>query len=463
MENNWSELLGKRLARRIALWSRYLRIFLRWIVLALVTGALCGVVGSAFHHIVDLAGDLRERWPGLLWLLPAAGVSIVWLYRRSGAEGQGTNDILEQIHQGRRASPLLLPVIFLSTALTHLCGGSAGREGAALQMGGVIGYFSARLFQMDDTDRRTATVAGMAAFFTALFGTPMTATVFALTVVSVGRMYQADMFPSLLASLTAYGVSRVLRVEPTHFAVEVPGLWGGMLVRVILLSMLCALLSVLFCETIRLMERVFRRGIPDPFLRAAAGGGILIVLTLLSGTRDYNGAGMAAIAAAVEQGSARPLAFLLKLLFTAITLGAGFKGGEVVPSFFVGAVFGAAVGPVLGIPAGFAAAVGLTGVFCGATNTALASVFLAVELFGAEGLPYYGVACAVSFVLSGYSGLYSSQTILYSKFKAKYINVHANARRVWRTSSDRFVSASRHPSTVRRISDGREGTSRRNR
>ena len=152
----------------------------------------------------------------------------------------------------------------------------------------------------------------------------------------------------------------------------------------------------------------------------------MAALTLLCGTTDYNGAGMDVIAAAVEEGSARPAAFLLKLLFTAITLAAGFKGGEVVPSFFVGATFGCVVGPLLGLPAGFAAALGMTAVFCGAVNCPLASIFLAVELFGGGGLLYFAVACCVSFVLSGYNGLYSSQRILHSKLKGLYINVHTN-------------------------------------
>ena len=421
----------RAVVRRLPLWRRYVRAFVRWTMLAVTAGTLCGAVGSAFHHVVAWAGETRERWPWLLYLLPAAGLVIVWIYRATRTEGRGTNDIIDQIHQGKEVSLWLLPAIFLSTALTHLCGGSAGREGAALQMGGVIGARTARFLHMDDTDRRTATAAGMAAFFTALFGTPMTATVFALTVVSVGRMYQADMFPCLLSSLISYGVSRILQVEPTRFLVQAPALWGGMMVRVMILSIFCALVSVLFCETVLLAERMFRRGIPNPYARAAAGGVGILLLTLLCGTRMYNGAGMETIAAAVEQGTAPPLAFLLKLLFTAVTLGAGYKGGEVVPSFFVGAAFGAAAGPLLGIPPGFAAAVGLTGVFCGATNTAVASVFLAVELFGAEGLPYYGMVCAVSFILSGYSGLYSRQTILYSKFRAKYINIHTNPRRTW--------------------------------
>ena len=186
------------------------------------------------------------------------------------------------------------------------------------------------------------------------------------------------------------------------------------------------MLSVVFCGTIRLTERQLHKRIPSPWLRAFAGGCAVIVLTWICGTTDYNGAGMQVIAAAVEQGTVRPEAFLLKILFTAVTLGAGFKGGEVVPSFFVGAAFGCAAGPLLGLPAGFAAALGLTSVFCGATNCPLASIVLAVELFGAEGMLYFALACCVSYVLSGYGGLYSSQTILHSKLKGLYINVHTN-------------------------------------
>ena len=171
-----------------------------------------------------------------------------------------------------------------------------------------------------------------------------------------------------------------------------------------------------------------QRKISNPWVRVVAGGLAIIALTYLVGTRDYNGAGMEIITAAVEQGTAHPAAFLLKLLFTAITLAAGFKGGEVVPSFFVGATVGCVAAPLVGLPAGFGAALGLVSVFCGATNCPVASVFLSVELFGSEGLWYFALACGISYMLSGYSGLYSSQTILYSKLKARYINVHANSR-----------------------------------
>lgn len=215
-------------------------------------------------------------------------------------------------------------------------------------------------------------------------------------------------------------------MAPTAFAVAAPEPAAGLLVRAGILAALCGLLSVVFCGTIRLAEHQLHKRIPNPWLRAFAGGCAVILLTWLCDATDYNGAGMEVIAAAVEQGTVRPEAFLLKILFTAVTLGAGFKGGEVVPSFFVGAAFGCAMGPVLGLPAGFAAALGLASVFCGATNCPLASIALAIELFGSGGLLYYALACCVSYVLSGYGGLYSSQTILHSKLKGRYINVHTN-------------------------------------
>ena len=419
--------MGEKLRQNLAAVSAFCQVFFLWIIFAAVCGGVCGVVGAAFHSAVELAGELRAAHPWLLWCLPLAGLAVVGLYKLLKTEGLGTNDILDEVHLGKGIRPALLPSIFFGTFLTHLCGGSVGREGAALQMGGTIGLYISHFFRMDDRDRRTATQAGMAAFFTALFGTPVAATVFALLVVNVGRLYDAAMLPALAASLTAYGVSRFLGVAPTRFAVEVPAASPELLLRVAALAILGAFVSVLFCEVIHFTERRLARWMPNPWLRALAGGAAVVALTFLLGTTDYNGAGMPVITAAVEQGAARPEAFLLKLLLTALTLGAGFKGGEVVPSFFVGATFGAAAGPLLGLPAGFGAAIGLISVFCGATNCPLASILLAVELFGDRGILFYAVSCVLSFALSGYSGLYSSQTILYSKLKTRYINVKTNA------------------------------------
>ena len=392
----------------------------KWTGVALVTGLLCGAAGTAFHVGVERVTELRAAQGWLLYLLPLLGLAIVAIYRALGAEGLNTNHILDEIHSGRGISPALLPAIFLSTLLTHLGGGSAGREGAALQMGGVIGFQTGRLLRLDDSDLRAMTTVGMAAFFSALFGTPLAAAVFALEITTVGRVYYAQFFPCLVAALTASALSLSFGVAPTAFSLAVPEPGVSMLLRTALLAVLGALLSVVFCEGIHLAEKLFARRVKNRWLRAAAGGAAVVALTLLLGTTDYNGAGMQVIARAVEQGRAAPAAFVLKLLFTALSLAAGFKGGEVVPSFFVGATFGCAVGPLFGIPAPFAAAIGLVAVFCGAVNCPLASTFLALELFGGVGMPYFALACAISFVLSGYSGIYSSQRILYSKLKIKY-------------------------------------------
>ncbi|WP_295580400.1 chloride channel protein [uncultured Oscillibacter sp.] len=423
--------MGSVIVKRVWSWLLHTRLYIqalaKWLALAVVTGLACGVVGSAFHIGVHQATSLREANPWLLWCLPLAGLAIVAFYRVTKTEGQGTNDIIDQVRLGKGLSLLLLPAIFVGTILTHLCGGSAGREGAALQMGGTIGYHTGGLFHLDDRDLRTATMTGMAAFFSALFGTPLAATIFAIVVISVGVMYHAAMIPCLTASLVAYGVSRFMGVEPTRFTVEMPALEAWMLLRVAALAVLCALVSILFCSTIHFAEHQMQKRLPNAWVRAALGGAVIVALTHLCGTTDYNGAGMEVITAAVEEGVTHPAAFLLKLLFTAITLSAGFKGGEVVPSFFVGATFGCVVGPLLGIPAGFAAALGLVSVFCGAVNCPMASIFLSVELFGDGGLLYFALACCISYMLSGYNGLYSSQTILYSKLKAQYINVHTNS------------------------------------
>ena len=407
-------------------WGLYVRTFIKWTAAAAVIGAACGLVGTLFHFGVHEVTAFRGTHPWVLYLLPLAGLVIVGFYKLTGTDGLGTDDIIDAVHQGKLLPILLLPAIFFGTILTHLCGGSAGREGAALQMGGTIGQYLGRHFQLDDRDLRVATLAGMAAFFSALFGTPLAATVFAIMVISIGVIYHVALYPSLLAALVAYGVSIHLGVEPTRFAVSVPEQTVGMFVRVTLLGVLCALVSILFCQVMHGAGHLMKR-IRNPWLRVVCGGAAIIVLTLIFGT-DYNGAGMEIVTAAVEQGTvAVPWAFLLKLIFTAITLAAGFKGGEVVPSFFVGATFGCAAAPLLGLPAGFGAAVGLAAVFCGVTNCPLASTLLAVELFGAEGLLYFALACCLSYMLSGYQGLYSSQTILYSKLKAQFINVHTNA------------------------------------
>lgn len=402
----------------------YAAALLKWIVVGGLVGGVGGVVGALFHLGVNYATSVRLAHPWVLYLLPLGGLVIAGLYRLCKLEGKGTNAVIESVHFGSDVPVLLVPLIFVSTVITHLCGGSAGREGAALQIGGGIGYRTGRLLHLGEKDLPLATLCGMSGVFSALFGTPLTATVFALEVISVGVLYYAGLVPCITAAMTGYLISLLLGVPPTRFTVAMPALDAWTMLLVLVLAILCALVSILFCRGLHITEHLAARLVKNSYLRAAAGGVVIIALTLLLGTTDYNGAGMDVIQRALN-GQANGWAWLLKLLFTAITIGCGFKGGEVVPSFFVGAAFGCWVGTLLGLPPAFAAAIGLVAVFCGAVNCPIASVVLSVEMFGAEGMLYFAMACAISYVLSGYCGLYSSQTILYSKLRAEFINVHA--------------------------------------
>ncbi len=401
----------------------YVRTVAKWLLAAAMIGAVGGVVGTLFHAGVEYATWLRGEQSVLLWLLPVVGPAIAALYRSTRVEGLGTNAVLEAVHQGRSIPLRLAPAIFFATIFTHLAGGSAGREGAALQIGGDLGEHLGSLLRMDDKDCRLATLCGMSALFSALFGTPLAAVFFALEVVSIGVLYYSGLIPCITSSLVAYAVSLRFGIEPMRFAVAAPQTNALTLVRAAVLALGCALVSILFCEALHRTEHLAERLVKNDGLRAFLGGCLVIVLTLLAGCRDYNGAGGGVIAAAVG-GTAKPEAFLLKIVFTAVTLGCGFKGGEIVPTLFVGSTFGCAAGALLGLPAGFAAALGVTGLFCGMTNCPITSLLISVELFGADGLLCYAVVCAVSYVCSGYRGLYSSQTILYSKLRAEFINVH---------------------------------------
>ena len=404
--------------------ANYGKTFLKWAVIAACIGLVGGLVGAAFHMSVNAVTTLRGAHPWLLYLMPPAGLLVVWVYRVTQMEGKGTNDIIHSIHFGERVPLMLTPVIFLATVLTHVVGGSAGREGAALQIGGSIGCQVGRLFRQDDRNVRVATMCGMSAVFAALFGTPLTAAVFALEVLTVGVFYYMAFIPCLIAALTGYGVSLLFRLPPTRFAIsEAFDLSPAGVLQIMALSVLCALVSIAFCVSMHKTERLLQRKLVNPYARVLLGSAVLIVLTLLCGT-DYNGAGTDVITAAMG-GAAVPWAWALKIVFTALTIGCGFKGGEIVPAFFIGATFGCFMGGLLGIPASFGAALGIVAVFCGAVNCPIASLILSVELFGAGELSYFAIACGVSYMLSGYYGIYQSQEIRYSKLKPEKIEIHA--------------------------------------
>lgn len=395
--------------------------FGKWLILALVTGAVVGVVGVMFLFSINFVTDLRKAHEWLIFLLPLSGLLIVLLYHLSGVKKpQGTDLVLQAVRSPEPIPFRMAPLIFISTVLTHFCGGSAGREGAALQLGGSIGFSLGKVFRLDEKDRHIITMCGMSAAFTALFGTPIASTVFAMEVTSVGVMYYASLVPCAVASITAAYLAQLfgLKSEFPHLFFS-GGLEPKKLLLTLLLSMLCGALSIVFCFVLRKSGKLYHHFFKNAYVKIAVGGVLVALLSLVFG-KDYLGSGIDVIRSALL-GQARPEAFLLKLLFTALTLGAGFKGGEIVPGFFVGATFGCTVGSLLGIDPALGAAVGLLSVFCGVTNCPLSAVLFGVELFGAGGLPYYLLAAAVSYMLSGYSGLYDKQKILYSKYRTEFL------------------------------------------
>ena len=299
----------------------------------------------------------------------------------------------------------------------------SGREGAALQLGGSIASSVGRTWELNEKETRIMTMCGMAAGFSALFGTPLTSVVFAMEVITVGVMHYSAIVPCTVAALVASSMSKSMGIAPTAFTIaNIPGeMTMGAAFGAVVLGICSALVSILFCVAMEHTSHAYKKFIPNPLLRIFVGGCIVIALTYLVGCRDYNGAGMNIIRDALN-GDAKAEAFLLKILFTALTLGAGFKGGEIVPTFFIGATFGCMAGPLIGIPAEFAASLCMTAVFCAVTNCPLASVILSIELFGFHGVGYYALCCGISYMLSGYYGLYSEQKIMYSKVEPEFIN-----------------------------------------
>ena len=405
---------------------RDLVTFFKWILLSLLVGTIAGAVGAAFAHCLTWATAFREAHFEIIFLLPLAGLAIVGIYHLMDMDNDGgTEFILASIRDTRHLHFRMLPLIFLSTVLTHLTGGSAGREGAALQIGGSIGHKLGCLLKLDDRDLHIITAAGMAAGFSALFGTPIGAAVFAMEVVSVGVMYYSAIIPCFLSAFLAKLVAGFFGISSPALAVQgVPELSFLSLLSLLALGGLCALVAILFCGAMQLGGLCYSKLTSRRWVRAALGGLVVVLLTLLAGTTDYNGAGMDVIRRAVA-GTVVPWAFLLKILFTVLTLRAGYKGGEIVPAFFIGATFGCVAGPLLGLSASFGAAAGMIAVFCGVTNCPLTSILLAYELFAGVGMAPMTLTIAAAYMLSGYCGLYHEQLIMYSKTKSRFIRQNA--------------------------------------
>ena len=397
--------------------------FVKWSLLSIFVGAVVGIISSGFAHVLSSVAMWRKSYPWLLFLLPLAGVLIVFLYKKFGKDDGGTNQVFSTVRARDEVPATAAPLIFISTALTHLTGGSAGREGAAIQLGGSIANQMGRWIKLDEEDTHVIVMCGMSAGFAALFGTPMAAAIFSLEVISVGIMYYTALMPCMVASLMAAGVAEALGVHAEHFHVmDIPCLTAVNGIKMGIIAVCCAVVSIFFCMALKVVGRTYGKGLKNKYIRILVAAGIIIGITLILQTTDYMGPGAELIVKAVESGTARPLDFFWKMLLTAITMKAGFKGGEIVPSFCIGATLGCVLGQLFGLAPGLSAACGMVAVFCGVTNCPITSILISFELFGFEGVSYFLIAIAVSYATSGYYGLYKDQTIVYSKYKAKFVN-----------------------------------------
>lgn len=395
----------------------------KWILLGCGMGFLVGGVITGFYYALHFSTKLRMENPWIIAFLPAAGLFIVFLYRAAGdLEDKGTNLVILSISGNENVPLKKAPLIFVSTAVTHMFGGSSGRESAALQIGGCIGQNVGRALRLKRGDIKTITMCGMSAAFAALFGTPMSAALLAMEISSVGVLYYSALIPCVLSALVATSFSEFLGAEGDVFRVSTtPEFTLNNAVLCVILALLCALLSSFFCWLLHKAGQLYKSFFPNQYLRIAVGGGIVAALTFLLRTTIYNGAGMDVVELAFE-GKIPLYAFLLKMLFTALTLGAGFKGGEIVPSLYIGASFGCTFATLFGTSVPTSCAIGMAAMFCGVTNCPIASLLLCFEMFGYAGIPYYFLAIAFAYTFSGYYGLYGSQKIVYSKTRNKYIN-----------------------------------------
>ncbi len=401
-----------------------LKLLVKWIVLAIICGLGIGFVGVLFLYCIQQATQLRIEHGWIIWLLPLGGLLIVAIYHKFAYSETdlGTNLVLDAIQTKEKVPLNMTPIIFISTVITHLLGGSAGREGAALQIGGSLGNFFGRLLRFDEKDQKIAIMCGMAAAFSSLFGTPLAASIFAMEVVAVGTMQYSAIVPCVISSVTAHYLTLRCGFASTHFDLNnLPREDIKSFILIGILGVLCAAISILFCLLLQKSQVLFQKISKNDYLRILLGGLIIAFLTFVVGSQDYNGAGIEVIARAAA-GEGVWYAFLLKILFTIITLGVGYKGGEIIPSLYIGATFGCAFGMLLGFSPNLCAAVAMGAVFCGVTNSPITSILICFELFGMEALPYYIIAIAISYMLSGYFGLYRSQQIIFSKYRADYLN-----------------------------------------
>jgi H+/Cl- antiporter ClcA len=401
----------------------------KWMLLVLPVSILVGSMVALFLWLLDLATQTRWEHPWLLYCLPIAGVAIVALYRFKGKNAEaGNNLVVDEIHKPGGGIPFrMAPFVLITTVVTHLFGGSAGREGTAVQIGGSLAAFVGKLFRISEDDLKVLLMTGVAAGFGAVFGTPVAGTVFALEVLAIGRIKYDALIPCFMAAIMADIVCMMYGIQHTHYQIlyhsssELIFPYFRFEPSVLLMAAIggiCfGLAGLLFSELSHSIKSLATKHIKHKLLIPVIGGCVVIVLAFFLGT-DYLGLGVTtqtgdgvSIVNAFKPGGADNFSWLWKLIFTAVTLSTGFKGGEVTPLFFIGAALGNSLGVWTGTPVDLMAGLGFIAVFAAATNTPLACTLMGVELFGGEHVVYFAIACFIAYYFSGHTGIYSSQRV----------------------------------------------------
>lgn len=400
---------------------------LKWIVIGGLVGILTGSASALFLASLDWATNTRTNHSWLLWLLPIGGAVVSYLYVKFGKDSsKGNNLILEQIHEGNGKIPFrMAPLVLFGTLVTHLFGGSAGREGTAVQMGGSLSEWISNVLKLHPLDRKIILMCGISSGFGSVFGTPLAGTVFGLEVLVIGLVRYEALIPCFIASFVGDKVTTSWGIHHLHYSMgAVPDFSTLLLLKIVTASVLFGLAGLLFSELTHRLKALFTRIFKNPVIKSFCGGFIIIGMVYLFGTRDYLGLGIPLIQQSFSE-SVAPLTFLLKTIFTSVTLGAGFQGGEVTPLFAIGSTLGSSLAQYLHLSAPFLAAIGFISVFSGATNTPIACFIMGIELFGAEGAVYMFIGCIISFLFSGHTGIYTAQKIGISKSRSVMIEENA--------------------------------------
>ena len=394
----------------------------RTTVLAAVVGVACGAASALFLWLLEVATSTRLAHAELVFLLPLAGLAIGVVYERWGSTIRGGNDlVLDTLHANGAPLPLrLAPMVLIGTVLTHLFGGSAGREGTAVQMGGALADTLASRLRVSPEARRTLIVAGIAGGFGSVFGTPLAGAIFGVEVPTLGKPEHRALVPALVASFVGDLTTRAVGIEHTPYpTVGALALDPIVVAKWLAFAAAVAAVTLTFVELTHWLKREGERRVPRLPLRMLVGGLLVVALWQLVGTSDYLGLGVPTIVRAFDDATLAEPTFALKLLFTAVTISAGFLGGEVTPLFFIGAALGNLLARVLGLPLDLSAAVGMAAVFAAASNAPMALTMMAVELVGLAVLPHAAIVCVIACLLTGHRGLYGAQRVARLKTGAR--------------------------------------------